>query len=32
VVHRIGVEPFKEHVYGNPHQGPSHRPREPVAA
>ncbi len=32
VVHRIGVEPFKEHVYGNPHQGTPHRPRESVAA
>jgi sulfite reductase (NADPH) hemoprotein beta-component len=25
VVHRIGIEPFKEHVYGNAHQGPAHR-------
>ena len=32
VVHRIGVEPFKEHVYGEPHQGPAHRRRQPVAA
>jgi hypothetical protein len=32
VVHRIGVAPFKEHVYGNPHQGPSHRQREFSAA
>jgi sulfite reductase (NADPH) hemoprotein beta-component len=28
VVHRIGVEPFKEYVYGNAHQGPAHRQRE----
>ena len=32
VVHRIGVQPFKEQVYGNADQGPSHRRREPVAA
>jgi len=32
VVHRIGVEPFKEHVYGNAHQGPPHRQREFIAA
>ena len=32
VVHRIGVEPFKEHVYGEPHQGQAHRRRQPVAA
>ncbi|MDQ5849440.1 MAG: nitrite/sulfite reductase [Pseudomonadota bacterium] len=25
VVHRIGIEPFKEHVYANAHQRPSHR-------
>jgi hypothetical protein len=31
-VHRIGVEPFKEHVYGNAHQGPAHRQREFIAA
>jgi sulfite reductase (NADPH) hemoprotein beta-component len=29
VVHRIGVEPFKEEVYEHPHQKPSHR-REPA--
>jgi sulfite reductase (NADPH) hemoprotein beta-component len=28
VVHRIGIEPFKERVYGNAHQRPAHRPRE----
>jgi sulfite reductase (NADPH) hemoprotein beta-component len=28
VVHRIGVEPFKEYVYGNAHQRPAHRQRE----
>jgi sulfite reductase (NADPH) hemoprotein beta-component len=28
VVNRLGVEPFKEHVYGNPDQGPSHHGRE----
>jgi sulfite reductase (NADPH) hemoprotein beta-component len=32
VVHRIGVEPFKEHVYGNAHPGPAHRQRESIAA
>ena len=32
VVHRIGVEPFKEYVYGNADQGPARRRREPVAA
>ena len=32
VVHRIGVEPFKEHVYGNAHQGPADRQREFIAA
>ena len=32
VVHRIGVEPFKEHVYGNAHQRPAHRQRESIAA
>ena len=32
VVQRIGVEPFKEHVYGNPHQGPARRRREFAAA
>jgi sulfite reductase (NADPH) hemoprotein beta-component len=25
VVHRIGIEPFKEHVYGNAHQAAAHR-------
>ncbi|HZM32906.1 MAG TPA: nitrite/sulfite reductase [Burkholderiales bacterium] len=32
VVHRIGIEPFKEHVYGEPHQGTARLPRELVAA
>ena len=32
VVHRIGVEPFREYVYGNPHQRPPHRQPEPLAA
>ena len=32
VVQRIGIEPFKEHVYGNAHQRPAHRSREPVLA
>jgi len=32
VVHRIGVEPFKEHVYGNAHQRPAHRRRDVIAA
>jgi len=32
VVQRIGIEPFKEHVYGNAHQRPPHRSREPVLA
>jgi len=32
VVHRIGIPPFKERVYANAHQGPSHRSREPVPA
>ena len=27
VVHRVGIEPFKEKVYGNAHQRPSHRGR-----
>jgi sulfite reductase (NADPH) hemoprotein beta-component len=31
VVHRIGIEPFKEHVYGHAHQKPAHR-KEPVLA
>ncbi len=32
VVHRIGVEPFKEYVYGNAHQRPAHRQRESILA
>jgi sulfite reductase (NADPH) hemoprotein beta-component len=32
VVHRIGVEPFKEQVYGNAHQGPAHRQRQSALA
>jgi sulfite reductase (NADPH) hemoprotein beta-component len=32
VVHRIGLEPFKERVYGNAHQGPTHRAPEPASA
>jgi sulfite reductase (NADPH) hemoprotein beta-component len=32
VVHRIGIEPFKEKVYANIHQGPAGRRREPVPA
>jgi sulfite reductase (NADPH) hemoprotein beta-component len=32
VVHRIGIQPFKERVYANAHQGPAHRLREPVPA
>jgi sulfite reductase (NADPH) hemoprotein beta-component len=32
VVHRIGIEPFKEHVYGNAHQRPSDRSRERAIA
>jgi sulfite reductase (NADPH) hemoprotein beta-component len=32
VVHRIGPEPFKEHVYGNPHQRAPRSHREPVLA
>jgi sulfite reductase (NADPH) hemoprotein beta-component len=31
-VHRIGLEPFKRHVYGNPDQAPAHRRPERVAA
>ncbi|HEX7250109.1 MAG TPA: nitrite/sulfite reductase [Burkholderiales bacterium] len=31
LVHRIGIEPFKERVYGNPDQRPAHR-REPAFA
>ncbi len=32
VVQRIGIEPFKERVYGNAHQEPSHRRRQLAAA
>ena len=32
VVQRIGVEPFKEKVYGRPDQKPADRRREPVFA
>jgi len=32
VVHRLGVEPFKEKVYGNAHQRPAGRHREPIVA
>jgi sulfite reductase (NADPH) hemoprotein beta-component len=32
VVHRIGVQPFKERVYGNAHQRPQSRHREPAFA
>ncbi len=32
VVHRIGVEPFKESVYGHPDQKPSNRSRERALA
>jgi sulfite reductase (NADPH) hemoprotein beta-component len=32
VVHRIGIEPFKEHVYGHAHQGAARRSREPALA
>ncbi len=31
VVHRIGIEPYKQSVYGDPHQRPAHR-REPAFA
>jgi len=31
-VHRIGLEPFKEHVYGNSHQEPARRARFLAAA
>ncbi len=31
-VWRVGVEPFKEHVYGNRHQRPQDRPRRVAAA
>ncbi|HYG54877.1 MAG TPA: nitrite/sulfite reductase [Burkholderiales bacterium] len=32
VVHRIGIEPFKEKVYGNAHQRAARRSREPALA
>jgi sulfite reductase (NADPH) hemoprotein beta-component len=32
VVHRIGIEPFKERVYGHPDQRAPRRSREPVLA
>ena len=32
VVQRIGIEPFKERVYGHPHKEPAHRDREPAFA
>ena len=32
VVHRIGIEPFKERVYGNAHQRASRSQREPALA
>jgi sulfite reductase (NADPH) hemoprotein beta-component len=32
VVHRIGIQPFKERVYGNAHQGTSRRQRESAVA
>jgi sulfite reductase (NADPH) hemoprotein beta-component len=32
VVHRIGIEPFKESVYGNAHQRAAHRSREHALA
>jgi sulfite reductase (NADPH) hemoprotein beta-component len=32
VVHRIGIEPFKERVYGNAHQRSSRHQREPALA
>jgi hypothetical protein len=31
-VHRLGIEPFKEKVYGNAHQRPAGRRREPAVA
>jgi sulfite reductase (NADPH) hemoprotein beta-component len=31
-VHRIGIEPFKEKVYGKADQGPARRAREPALA
>jgi sulfite reductase (NADPH) hemoprotein beta-component len=32
VVNRIGMQPFKDHVYGDAHQGPARRSREPAFA
>ena len=32
VAHRIGIEPFKERVYGHAHQGTPRRSREPALA
>jgi sulfite reductase (NADPH) hemoprotein beta-component len=32
VVHRIGIEPFRERVYGNAHQRPAHRAGEHALA
>ena len=32
VVHRIGIEPFKERVYGHAYQGAARRSREPALA
>jgi sulfite reductase (NADPH) hemoprotein beta-component len=32
LVHRIGIEPFKEHVYGKADQRPSHLHRERAVA
>ena len=32
VVRRIGIEPFKEHVYGGHHQRPAHRDRHVATA
>ncbi len=32
VVQRIGIEPFKERVYGNPDQRPAHRSRDRALA
>jgi sulfite reductase (NADPH) hemoprotein beta-component len=32
VVHRIGIEPFKERVYGHPHQRAPRHQREPALA
>jgi sulfite reductase (NADPH) hemoprotein beta-component len=32
VVRRIGIEPFKEHVYGSHHQRPANRDRHVATA